>query len=332
MELNHPFFIYPREPLSHYNNYELYRNELLRLNEFIKNFNYQLENSELEESEVLLSIILGSTMEDAILKSFTPESNIFQSSQLFPSYIKNFIEKDLKKKNKLVQIIIISPDNFFANIDYSPVFTNFIEIEFNKISLYEFIGSTLNTKIKINIFNCPFPSLESRNNLIEKYNKIFIDFIKNPEYKLKTFSQTSQDKIFIDEFYKNLETVLKKNDYKKNDLSIIINSWVSFKNLDGVSENYSMFYKLLEISNIYNIIATEWDFVDELFSCKIVSNFHIGNKFFKNRLLFYVLAEFENIILDKDIQEINYNYIKSTTNTLFKIDFCSEYLLDNFDL
>jgi hypothetical protein len=271
-------------------------------------------------------------MEEAILKSFTHESNIFQSSQLFPSYIKNFIEKDLTKKNKLVQIIIISPDNLFDNIDYFPIFTNFIEIEFNKISLYEFMGSTLNTKIKINIFNCPFPCLESRNILAEKYNKIFIDFIKNPENKLKTFSQTSQDKIFIDEFYKNLETVLKKNDYKKNDLSIIINSWVSFKNLDGVSENYSMFYKLLEISNIYNIIATEWDFVDEFFSCKIVSNFHIGNKYFTNRLLFYVLDDFRKFVLNKDIQEINYNYIKSTTNTLFKIDFCSEYLLDSVDL
>ncbi len=334
MELNHPFFIYPREPLSQYNNYELYKNELFKLNEFIENFNYKLESSEFVNSEILLSLIIGTTMEEAILKQYTNKSNIFQSSQLFPSYIKNFIDKNLKKKNKLVQLIIISPDNFLSNLDYSPIFNNFVEIGFNKINSYEYENNTTNTeteteiKIKINIFNCPFPSIEKRNYIQKKYNKIFSNILKNQEYKLSTFNQSTQDIIFINEFYKNLKMIFEKNNYKQNDLSIVINSWVSFKNLDGISENYSMFHELLELSNSYNIIATEWDFIDELFICKIISNFVVGNKCYKNRLLKYVLDEFNQIITSAEIQNINNNYIACTQNTLFKINFSLENLLE----
>ena len=56
-------------------------------------------------------------------------------------------------------------------------------------------------------------------------------------------------------------------------IKIIINSWVSFKNLDGYSKNYNMFPRLLTLANQYNIIATEWDFVDELFFAKIISKY-----------------------------------------------------------
>lgn len=332
MELNHPFFIYPREPFSPYKDYILYRKEIIRLHEFIDNFNTSLKNSSFDDTEILLNMILGSSMEDSILNSYTPESNIFQSSQLFPQHIKNFINKECKKKNKLVQIIIISPDRFFQNENYFPTFTNFIAINFNKINLYEFeaklSGIQIQIQIKINIFNCPFPSHEIRNDLILRYNNVFIDFLKKPENNINTFSQTIEDKIFIDTFYKSVELLLSTNNYFQNDLSIIINSWVSFKNLDGFSENYSMFPKLLELSDKYNIITTEWDFVDELIYCKIISKFYIQDKCFKNRLVQYSLDDFDKVISTYGVLEINTNYAKQTNNTVFSINFLSDELLD----
>lgn len=326
MKLNHPFFIYPREPVSPYNDYQLYRKEIIRLYEFIVNFNILLENKSFDDTEILINMILGSSMEDSILNSFTKESNIFQSSQLFPQHIKNFINKDLVKKKKFVQIIIISPDRFFQNENYFPTFTNFIEINFNKLNLYEFEANLQNTQIKINIFNCPFPSFELRTDLISRYNNIFVDFLKNPRFNINTFSQTIEDKIFINEFYQSIESLFIKNNYFQNNLSIIINSWVSFKNLDGFSENYSMFPKLLELSDKYNIITTEWDFVDELIFCKIVSEFYIQDKCFKNRLVQYSLDDFDKVISVPIIQEINNNYIKHTNNTVFSINFLSDIL------
>ena len=79
-----------------------------------------------------------------------------------------------------------------------------------------------------------------------------------------------------------------------------------------------MFPNLLKLANQYNIIATEWDFTDNLIFTKIVSNYGDwnGNKNFYSCYVNYVSEE-----LHKPEQDIGTN--------LFVIDFNSRYCLKN---
>ena len=75
-----------------------------------------------------------------------------------------------------------------------------------------------------------------------------------------------------------------------------------------------MFPNILKLANKYNIIATEWDFVDNLIFTKIISNYEFVNKNF--------LGCYINYVNDK--------HPKSDHNigtNLFVIDFNSEYYL-----
>ena len=179
MELNHPFYLYPRGPMSEYNNYPKYREEVLRLFRFLSELYTSLIEGKYSETKLLIPLILGSTMEDSIKNSYSLPTNFFQFRQLFPNYIGNFI-KTFDGEKKHIQIIIISPDNLFELDNYQPLFTIYdSRYIFKKINLYELelvkilssSGEEIDidgTKlsIKINIFNCPFPSTDTRISLI----------------------------------------------------------------------------------------------------------------------------------------------------------------------
>jgi hypothetical protein len=304
-ELNHPFFVYPRGFMSEYNEYIVYRQEVLRLYKFIDDLADELDIKH-NSKDILVPFIIGSPMEDSLSKSYTSIENIFQYSQLFPNYINNFISHNSNKK--FIQIIIISPDNIFSNDTiHIPYFTLY--------SLYDFVNTNPNEytcleeffEIKVNIFNCPLPCIEKRNNLVSKYQPM-IDGLKLNPYDIYTYKQNNFDINFINSFYSSLEKIFSVS-VSNQKIKLIINSWVSFKNLYGYSENYGMFPNLLTLANKYNIIATEWDFIDNLTFTKIVSNYGTKNKNFIGCYINYNNEELPNPeqIIEKNLFFVNFN-------------------------
>ncbi len=315
IKLNHPFFIYPRGFLSEYNDYKHYRNEVVRLNQFIEELTLDIMKNH-SDKEILIPFIIGSSMEDSIYNSNTNKNNYFQISQLFPNYINNFIQSN--DNNKFIQVVIISPDAIFSQqFNKKPYFISNVSFEFIQTNLNEYIYSNENITIKINIFNCPMPCLELRSEAIIRYDNM-INFLDNNYYNINTYKQTTYDVEFIEIFYLNLNELFSLIN-RIHGIKIIINSWVSFKNLDGISNKYNMFPKILELANKYNIIATEWEFIDEQFFTKIISNYKFGNKNFIGCHIDYV---FDELILPKHVVNMNFDL-----NNLFEIDFNSTYYL-----
>jgi hypothetical protein len=314
-ELNHPFFIYPRGFMSEYNYYELYRTEVKKLNEFVDKLFIEI-NEQQRDKEVLVSLIVGSAMEERLINSNTSINNYFQYHQLFPNYINNFIENN--SNNKFIQIIIVSPDNIFMSPSNVPYFTLYEPFDFVLTNTNEYIYSNDRINIRINIFNCPFPCVEKRNDITMNYDTLIKNLEFNP-YGISSFIQTQYDIEFIEHFYFNLEKLFSLS--PDLGIKIIINSWVSFKNLSKYSDNYNMFPKLLELSNKYNLIATEWDFIDELFYARIISDYKFGNIKFKGININYA---FDEVLtnLPENVLSMNFRY----TN-LFLIDFNSNFHL-----
>jgi hypothetical protein len=153
-ELNHPFFIYPRGFMSEYNYYELYRTEVKKLNEFVDKLFIEI-NEQQRDKEVLVSLIVGSAMEERLINSNTSINNYFQYHQLFPNYINNFIENN--SNNKFIQIIIVSPDNIFMSPSNAPYFTLYEPFDFVLTNPNEYI---LNIKQQENMNSTKQPKKE----------------------------------------------------------------------------------------------------------------------------------------------------------------------------
>lgn len=293
-ELNHPWFIYPRGIMSEYNEYNLYRKESIKLSKYVKNLPRYIDETHTNK-ESLVSFIIGSSMEDVLANSansanstncanYAYENIIHQYRQLFPNYINDFINTNTEKK--FIQIIITSPDRIFSNDDFTPQFITYEPYNFRKIQKNEYVFECDMFEIKINIFNCPMPCLETRYELVTRYQRS-LDMLKVNPYDIQTYKQTQTDVDFIHNFYSSIEELFKITFDPRN--KIIINSWVSFANLDGYSEKYNMFPNILELANKYNIIATEWEFTCK-FTCgftKIVSKYTLGNKCFQNHYIRY---------------------------------------------
>lgn len=332
-ELNHPFFIYPRGFMSEYNEYSLYRQEVLRLYEFIGNLTDELDKK-YSSKDILIPFIIGSPMEDSLAKSHTAIENIFQYSQLFPNYINNFISHNENKK--FIQIIIVSPDNIFSsNTNHTPYFTLYSPYDFLNTGFNEYTYFDKFVEIKVNIFNCPMPCIETRTSLVLKYQLMINELNLNP-FGINTYEQNQTDINFINSFYSCIDKLFEKSTYESGtgtrtrigtNIKIIINSWVSFKNLEG-HQNYKMFPTLLKLANKYNIIATEWDFIDNLIFTKIVSNYGDGNMGGNgngngngdgNKNFYSCHINYVSNKLSKHVHDIGKN--------LFVIDFNSKYCL-----
>lgn len=276
--LNNPYFIYPNGPLSEYNCLDNYNLEIIKLFEHIKflieSIN-MIKNSDPQDNFVLIPFIIGSTMEQSIKKGFNEPNTYYQWQQLFPNYINNFIDRHKEYINSkiYIYITIVSPDSIFSDFEYSdPFFIINTGYPFTKISNRKYISEFDNIKINVDIFNCPLPTIETRIDIIKKYN----DFIKsNPNNfsgSIKNYEQTNDDLIFISDFYNYFEVLLKLCDYRR--INIIINSYATFKNLYGY-ENFKMFPKILDLSIKNNILATEWIYKDNSYSSQILSFFKI---------------------------------------------------------
>lgn len=314
--LNHPWKIYLREPASSYTNYHIYYKELIKLYNFTKAYKHYIE--ELKDTDACLTIkILGTPMEAALQNKSVSTIYEFQWQQLFPKYVYDFIKHHKKLNNNInVNIIIISPDDIFMDENYKePLFTVKCEdYKFTKVQNREYIHISDNLTIKINIFTCPYPQLETNIKVIEQCN-VFINKYY-PDYKIKSFAPSEEDIEFIKNFYEYLEEICKNP--KSN---LIINSFAVFRNVREF-DNYGLFPTLLEVANKYKIIATEWSFNESNFKVRVVSNIDFKMNFTYFRISYVEVAYTYSIIME---------YLKTNLDEIkkLKIEYNDFYKLTN---
>jgi len=289
LTLNHPWKIYLREPISSYTKYCVYHKELIRLLQFVKSLDEHIIN--LKENQVqLTNFIIGTPMEDAIHKRNCSSAYIFQWQQLFPYHITNFIKHYTKLNNDInVNIIIISPDDIFMDDTYKePLFmTHCTEYTFTKIKNREYIYSEKKLTIKINIFTCPFPQLETNKSVIQKSN-ILIEKIGT--FELDTLAPSEDDIRFIDIFYSYIESIAC------NPLSnMIINSYATFRNVREY-DNFGLFPSLLALANKHKIIATEWEFSENNYLTRIASGIKFTIDYLKYRVS-YINPDYSGFVV-----------------------------------
>lgn len=316
LNLSHPYFVYPNTPLSEYIKYEIYNEEVKRLFKYIENLKICINDNVNQDNFFCLTpIIIGSAMEQAIRSGNAEPYSYFQWQQLFPSYIKNFISAYSKQTNNtFVNLIIISPDKIFSDEFYKePLFTHNTEYIFKKISnrKYKYFCTESNLTINVDIFNCPFPSLDSRKEFINRINDLIsrraCDF---SHLTIKSYKQTQDDILFINNFYKMIDELMILNNGFNT--YMIINSWATFKNLEGYN-GYKMFEELLKLASKNNIMATEWVFQDKIFFTQIISTFKCDYVIYgqKIRSLDKKFSLFNNIVYtieDTDYSKLTPSY------------------------
>ena len=313
LKLNHPWSIYLKEPLSSYTRYSTYYKELHKLLVFTERIALDIEN--LREDQVTLTVYtIGTPMECALHKGDCSMDYSFQWQQLFPKYIYDFIKHYSKFDIDInVNIIIISPDDIFMDDCYNePLFTTQCdEYKFEKVKNREYIHSGTNLTIKVDIFTCPVPQLETRLDTIKQQNSFIEKYM--PDYELEDFTPTDNDIKFINDFYRLLEVIMSN---KKSNM--IINSYATFKNARGYG-TYALFPSLLELANKHKIIATEWNFQENNFKSRLVSKINYTVNYI-NYSVSYVEPCYTYII--EDYKKVSTEYLKKRpTNVCILIKF-----------
>jgi hypothetical protein len=295
-KLNHPWTIYHSEMLSSYIKYSIYYEELDKL---FKYFSRLVDTvKELPDSSAILNtLIVGTPMECALQQK---SSMSFQWQQLFPVHINDFVDYcENEKKYGIVNICIVSPDDTFMDLHYKePLFTKCSGLDFTKVEPRHYLCTSPNFEIRVNIFTCPFPQLETRTDVIQKVNL----FVKShvPDFAIQDFTPNDSDIKFINDFYSLLETL--GSNPKSN---IIINSYATFRNVREY-DNYGLFPSLLKFANKYGIIATEWNFLESNFKTKIVSKIPMTIDYINYRVSYVdfshssvLFADYEDLSVEK---------------------------------
>jgi hypothetical protein len=221
---------------------------------------------EINETKVqLTNFIIGTSMESALQKEFYLDTQDYQWQQLFPKHITDFIKYYKNFDNDInVNIIIISPEDIFMDDYYQePLFTTKCkDFKFDKIKNREYICIYQQITIKINIFTCPFPQLETRTDIIDKYNF----FIKTHKiYGIEDLTPSISDVNFINNFYSQIKLLFAEKKF-----NVIVNSYATFRNI-RLYDNFGLFSTLLKLAIEYKIIATEWIFNEYNFKYRMLS-------------------------------------------------------------
>lgn len=187
MALTNPYFLYPGFPFSGYNDIEIYNEELVRLNEYIKSLTSSIS------SKVLLHISAGSAAEELYIENRTEINFLWQ--QLFPQHLQN---------SKIPVIhIIISNSRMFQD-KYIPLFVkNTPELD------WDIDNNTIKSKklnITVKIFYTGMPSKSDYSKLVSalRVRSVF------DEEGLRRIEQTNVDREFTNMFYMNLEALFNQ--------------------------------------------------------------------------------------------------------------------------
>jgi hypothetical protein len=229
-KLNHPWYTYPSPT---YTDNLLYKLEIIRLINFLEDLEKKIKEI------VLLNLILGTMFEEKKNDNLQKELHKTISwQQLFPYHIQKLYEDMVKNNNKgIIQIIIISPDDFINTDNYIPRFAkkkynknfNFIK---EKKGLW--IHKYNDIIIKVDIFCCPMPSIDKRPGLLE------------------AFKPNIYDNCCVNKFYSLLDNLTQK-------ILTVINNWVKFLNpRPRWPTGLDMFIELKNIVTKNKILLTFW--------------------------------------------------------------------------
>ena len=198
MELTNPYYAYPGFPFSGYHKKDRYNAELIKLNEYLQSLTLDIN------SKTILHMNFGSAMEELYSENRDIEIK-FQWQQLFPEHIQRAI---LENPDFQIILITITPSKCFEK-HYQP---SFIE-KTPELKWYSDGENSFRSKIKNNLivksFNCPMPSNYDYTPIIENLqtSKSY------PESEINKMIQTETDKMFINKFYSNIETLFNKVNY-----------------------------------------------------------------------------------------------------------------------
>lgn len=275
--MNYPFPIYPLHLLSPYTNFSKYKNEILRLDNFIESLTEEINSDINDENNAnnanrikhLIMFNLGSAGEEVIYYSRTNYAKNYNWMQIHPYFVNDFIKKYIKKNEIKINVIVISPDIYHNEENYKPYFSRIIhnvkietennfefQYEENKINNEYYLNNEENkVKIKIMFFNSFFPNIEKNNNLINIANDFLLkNTSENNSYNLNNFNNSLEDLIFINEFYEKINKLMSFIDYKNK--YMIVNNFATFRNIYYNSNK--MFSEMNKKCVLNNILYMTW--------------------------------------------------------------------------
>lgn len=271
MAINFPFYTYPNIATSQYYDFDIYRKNVKKLNDFI--------NSYIPKNKTFFHLIVGAAMEEHIYK-FKNNDYIdcydYQWRQLFPYWLDTFI----RNTDASVEIIIISPNEQFCNDNYQMEFIDHTNNIYDWYITDNIIKSKKYNNITITIFGTFFPHICERNaNVIGYYkntnNCIFDDVISNVK-------QNNNDIDFITNFYTNLIKLFDKIIDMNGFISCCSYAVFNSSTINAKLNKYVMFKELLNIIDKYpkdKIMCTEWIYM---------INFYCVFDMYSNELYSYV--------------------------------------------
>lgn len=230
MSLTYPWYTYPSVCASPYYDLKTYQKETIRLLDHIK----FLRKKKLD----LVHLTIGAAMEEAFNNGYKIGS---QWRQLYPVHTEEYTGP--------VEIIIVSPNEEFANEKYTPLFVK------NTWHTWEKKGHTYTCKnITINIFCTMFPHIDHRNNKI--IDRILKKHPKNTLPDPNDYRQSSYDVKFIQNFYECLSDMFDHANY------VTCFSFAVFRKFSLYSRinNFAMFSEIVELFKKKNRIIGEWIF------------------------------------------------------------------------
>lgn len=244
--MNFPWFTYPSLPLSGYNNTELYKKELVRLE-------YALNELRLYQHKILFHLTIGSPIEENSSHELKRKDVRCQMHQMIPDHLIKCAKLGIECIN-----FIVCP-----NIINEPIFTiltnNFIKIDSMNYK---------HKKIPLNImiFNTMMPTSDivRNNNFIER-NRILEPHIFEMIFPdgIEKYIQTDYDQSIISQFYNQLQqtigTITLNGGYCSCFSFAVFNASGCYHSLNG----YKMFREIIYCYDSHkynNTILCEWIF------------------------------------------------------------------------
>ena len=258
--INFPYFWYPNLPFCGYMDTREYNKNLIKLNKFLTNLTRTISGP------VLFHLTIGAAMEELIL-SYESYANHKQWRQLFPMHIETAINKNIP----VIHYIICPNRTFSSDGEFKdPAFIKHTNgVYYWKKEMADNIPSFRSEKydIVVYIFYTLCPTIDGRNeNQLKLYKKKLVHLEKTfngstPEqYDYNTYIQTQNDKMFVNNFYRNLHnTLLHINEH--NGVITCFSFAVFNHHCDSkfLGINYGMFKELPEsMANIDNVVLGEW--------------------------------------------------------------------------
>jgi hypothetical protein len=249
LNIKYPYFLYPGYPFrGGYTKFELYRSETCKLFDYINN--YKIQN------KTLFHLTIGAAMEEVI------DALEYDVKQQWRQLLPQHVDIWAAYANGLpIDIVIVSPNVSFSDEEYiDPIFISKTQEKYEWIKIENRKYKSEKFNINIDIFCTMFPHIDPRNNiLIEK--AINIKNIDQYYPYIDDARQTDKDKIFVNKFYKNLDTLFCKIKEKQGIVTCFSFAVFNNKSCFNKYNDYKMISEIKKLFDMFDIetsLLCEW--------------------------------------------------------------------------